>query len=847
MLVKIITSTTLVALLVAADEKTYGVNAICNNDQLMRWLDKDRGLWRNSKNDLFWWESANILTTFANLAKLDNSVLDAYGDVFDTVYKNAPNSKPVAKVAKRAGGFQNDFYDDEGWWGLAWVAALDVTGRREYLDEAISIWYDMDAAWGKHHCGGIPWNKNGHSPVSIANELYIALGAALSNRVGLDMKPTFVAAAKKGWDWFSKSGVLGSDHLIRDGLDDNCQVSGDYYTYNQGVIIGGLVELWKSTGELAWIDTAENIARAVTAPGSIMQDGSGLLADGCDKEKSCQGLNDGTIFKGIFARNLQQLHAIRPNKLYKAFLQKNAQSIWQTDLKIADGGCFNGVLWGGPYVAASAASQSSALDCLVAAQAATNSGTALRPPSYTTNEKRASAVKEAFAFSWKGYLDHAFPHDSLKPVDNTYVDDRNGWGASAVDALSTAIIMRDQAAVDKILNHIATINFDSSSTDVSFFETSIRYLAGMLSGYDLLDGPFSDLINGNKSQLQPILSQARRLADNLKVAYNTPSGININGLEFHGKGKIIAHKDQSAGIAGVTLPIEWQRLSDLTDNPEYGNLNRKAVAYFLTPYPQSNQPFPGLIGQNFDPLTGHSQDASGGWGGGSDSDYEYLIKSFIYDKTVYEKYKERWELAAESSIRFLASSPSSRSDLTWLAGYNNQSLSYDSQHLACFAGGNFILGGLTLGKQEYVDFGLKLTDSCHETYTATHTGIGPENWHWRDIARGGEDPQQDQHSFYNQHGFWVANGQYNLRPEVIESYYYAYRATGDSFAALKDIQNPSKGFNNLQESYFFAEVLKYSYLIHAEDGAWQVKADQTNQFVYNTEAHPIRINKNAMG
>lgn len=27
----------------------------------------------------------------------------------------------------------------------------------------------MDAAWGKHHCGGIPWNKNGHSPVSIAN------------------------------------------------------------------------------------------------------------------------------------------------------------------------------------------------------------------------------------------------------------------------------------------------------------------------------------------------------------------------------------------------------------------------------------------------------------------------------------------------------------------------------------------------------------------------------------------------------------------------------------------------------------------------------------------------------
>lgn len=188
--------------------------------------------------------------------------------------------------------------------------------------------------------------------------------------------------------------------------------------------------------------------------------------------------------------------------------------------------------------------------------------------------------------------------------------------------------------------------------------------------------------------------------------------------------------------------------------------------------------------------------------------------------------------------------------------------------MACFAGGNFILGGLTLGKQEYIDFGLKLTDSCHETYASTQTGIGPENWHWRDIAKGTENPPEDQKTFCSQHGFWVTNGNYNLRPEVIESYYYAYRATGDTkyqdwawsafshinatcrtgsgFAALKDVRDASKGYNNLQESYFFAEVLKYSYLIFAEDGVWQVKADQTNQFVYNTEAHPIRLNKNAV-
>lgn len=64
---------------------------------------------------------------------------------------------------------------------------------------------------------------------------------------------------------------------------------------------------------------------------------------------------------------------------------------------------------------------------------------------------------------------------------------------------------------------------------------------------------------------------------------------------------------------------------------------------------------------------------------------------------------------------------------------------------------------------------------------------------------------------------------------------------GSGFAALTDVTSNHSTYNNLQESYFFAELLKYAYMIHADDADWQVKADQTNQFVFNTEAHPIRI------
>ena len=61
---------------------------------------------------------------------------------------------------------------------------------------------------------------------------------------------------------------------------------------------------------------------------------------------------------------------------------------------------------------------------------------------------------------------------------------RNGWGASAVDAFTTAIVMQIPEIVTEILNYIPTINFDVSIDDeqVSLFETTIRYLGGMISG-----------------------------------------------------------------------------------------------------------------------------------------------------------------------------------------------------------------------------------------------------------------------------------------------------------------------------------------------------------------------------
>src|SRR3954469_10295874 len=66
------------------------------------------------------------------------------------------------------------------------------------------------------------------------------------------------------------------------------------------------------------------------------------------------------------------------------------------------------------------------------------------------------------------------------------------------------------------------------------------------------------------------------------------------------------------------------------------------------------------------------------------------------------------------------------------------------QAVACFDGGNFILGGLVLKEQKYIDFGLALVNGCHDTYVSELTGIGPESFEWVESSTPKNDPNNPQ-------------------------------------------------------------------------------------------------------
>lgn len=135
------------------------------------------------------------------------------------------------------------------------------------------------------------------------------------------------------------------------------------------------------------------------------------------------------------------------------------------------------------------------------------------------------------------------------------------------------------------------------------------------------------------------------------------------------------------------------------------------------------------------------------------------------------------------------------------------------------------------------------------------SGIGPEGFAYVSSDgnyTGNSLPSASQIAFNQQNGFYVTTGYYILRPEVLESNFYAWRATGDTkyldraasaidsfnkylpasvaYAGLFDVSNPTSGQYDDMESFWFAEVLKYLYLTFDEPE--HISLDQCKCFCF---------------
>ncbi|SDT12163.1 glycoside hydrolase family 76 protein [Microlunatus soli] len=279
-----------------------------------------------------WWNSAVALQTIGDymqrtgdrryLPQLDNTFEKDKG-VFPPGYLSGD---PLL------GNFTSRAIDDSEWWGLTWIQAYDLTGDRKYLDMAVTIAEFVNDYWDDTCGGGVWWNGERTYKNAVTNGLWIRLTAELHNRIDGDTQ--WLKKSRAGWDWLMDSGMINSDGLVNDGLNDDCTSNGQtVYSYNQGLAIGAGLELWRATGDDQLLATSRRLADAALTSSELTTDG--ILTESCDvADRSCD--DNGKQFKGIFMRYVMDLADTTHADRYEAFVQRQADSIWTTDRDAAD-------------------------------------------------------------------------------------------------------------------------------------------------------------------------------------------------------------------------------------------------------------------------------------------------------------------------------------------------------------------------------------------------------------------------------------------------------------------------------------------------------------------------------
>jgi len=315
---------------------------------LQRWYNPRTGLWKTAG----WWNCANALTAVIQHSQRTGE--RRYRYVIETTFGRAQQVNP---------GFSNEYYDDDGWWALAWIAAFDLTREAKYLDLARTLFAGMAAGWDDVCGGGLWWTRRKNYKNAIPNELFLLIAGRLHQRTtGPGSRASgYLDWALREWRWLRASGLIGPTGLANDGLTADCANNGGTaWTYNQGVIIGGLVVLYEITGDGAYLGQAIAIAAAALRDLTVPP---GILAE--PEERRAMGRRDDQAqFKGIFVRNLYELYRHSPRAEYRDFILANAASLWRNSRNRHNQ---VGLAWAGPFDRADAARQGSALDALNAA------------------------------------------------------------------------------------------------------------------------------------------------------------------------------------------------------------------------------------------------------------------------------------------------------------------------------------------------------------------------------------------------------------------------------------------------------------------------------------------------
>lgn len=414
-------------------------------------------------------------------------------------------------------------------------------------------------------------------------------------------------------------------------------------------------------------------------------------------------------------------------------------------------------------------------------------------------------IREGMKNAFRAYARDAWKADEYMPIQKRGVDTFGGKGLTIIDSLDTLYLMGLMDDYNKGLEFVEKeFHFNGR---INVFENTIRVLGGLLSIYSL-------------TQEGIFLEKAKMVGEVLLKAF--PHRIPCGVIDTNAAGKCSSQSwapGKSVNAEIGTLSVEFVALSKFTDDPRWSD-KINAINLFWKEHDHN------LLKMYVDPV---SEKTSGPAtvGGGIDSTYEYFLKLGLLtgDKLSMELYKTFEKMIIDQM--FVRYGP---------AAFARASGDDVLEHLACFIGGMFIMG------KKYTEEGLAMAETCAKMYTTNPSGIAC-----------------DQVRVHKNGDLQCKNDIYLLRPEAVESIFYAWREThdqkwrdyaeriwksidkhcgvdGGGFTDVRHVSGSSPDKMDKQESWFLAETLKYLWLTFQPDSVIPLQ-----QYVFNTEAHPIKI------
>ncbi|GAV69591.1 Glyco_hydro_47 domain-containing protein [Cephalotus follicularis] len=427
-------------------------------------------------------------------------------------------------------------------------------------------------------------------------------------------------------------------------------------------------------------------------------------------------------------------------------------------------------------------------------------------------------VRGMFYHAFDGYMEHAFPLDELRPLTCEGEDTLGGYALTLIDSLDMLALLGDRERFASSVEWIGkNLRFDINKT-VSVFETSIRVLGGLLSAHLIA----SDYATGMRipSYDNELLDLAEELGQRLLPAFDTPTGIPFGSVNLlHG---VDDHESKITSTAGGgTLTLEFGVLSRLTDDPIFEQVTKNSVRGIWARRSKLN-----LVGAHINVFTGEWTQKDAGIGTSIDSFYEYLLKAYLLFGD--EEYLFIFQEAYGAAMHYLYKDP-------WYVEVNMDSAAivwplFNSLQ-AFWPGLQVVLAG-------DIDPAIRTHAAFFSVWK--RYGFTPEGFNLATLS--------------------VQHGQksYPLRPELIESTYWLYKATRnpryldagrDMIASLQYGARCPCGYCHIvdvefhkkedhMESFFLAETVKYLWLLFdLAVGPDNLVENGPYKYIFSTEGH----------